>query len=345
MARASRRPAADSVNLPLDHADRKDIPLKLTAENLDRQLAAGLLPVYLVSGDEPLLTGEALAAIRARAREQGYEERILVQIEKGTATWDSALAAIRTGSLFASRRLLELRLPGAKPGPGAATLLKLIEAAGEELLLLIASGRLDREAQAAAWVRAVQERGAWLALWPPSGAQFPAWLDRRARAAGIELSSDAVALLADATEGNLLAAAQEIEKLLLRYGRGARLDARQLSESLADQARFEVLQLLDALAAQDAARALRILAGLRAEGDEPLRVLWWLVRALRSRASGPRSLPAGRLVARAARVDRVAKGQAQGNAWDELSLLAVELCGRRSLPLPRFTTAWERART
>lgn len=297
-----------------------------------------------MSGDEPLLTGEALAIIRARSRAAGYDERIVAQIEKGTAAWESALASIRTGSLFASRRLLELRLPSAKPGPGAATLLRLIEAAGEDLLVLIAAPRLDREAQAAAWVRAVQERGAWLALWPPSAAQFPAWLERRARAAGLELSSDALALLADATEGNLLAAGQEVEKLLLRHGAGARLGAKELSAALADQARFEVLQLADALASQDAARALRILAGLRAEGDEPLRVLWWLLRALRGRAAGPRALPPGRLVARAARVDRVAKGQAHGDAWDELALLAVELCGRRPLPLPRFTAAWERAR-
>jgi DNA polymerase III subunit delta len=251
---------------------------------------------------------------------------------------------VQNASLFASRRVLELRLASARPGPGAATLLRLIETAGDDLLLVIVAGRLDREAQGAAWVRAAQERGAWLALWPPSATQFPAWLERRLRAAGLDLPADAVQRLADATEGNLLAAAQEVEKLQLRYGRGARIGAEELASALADQARFEVQQLTEALASGDAARALRILAGLRAEGDEPLRVLWWLVRALRGRASGPRAVPMGRLVARAARVDRVAKGQAHGNAWDELSLLAAEICGRRTLPLPRFAAVWERAR-
>ena len=106
-----------------------------------------------------------------------------------------------------------------KPGHGAATLLKLIAAAGDELLLVIVTGRLDREAQSSAWVRAVQERGAWLALWPPASAQFPGWLNAaRCASAGLELSADAVTLLAEATEGNLLAAQQEIEKLLLRFG-------------------------------------------------------------------------------------------------------------------------------
>jgi DNA polymerase III subunit delta len=303
-----------------------------------------LLPVYLVSGDEPLLAAEALDAIRASARARGFDERVLVHIDKSAAGWESALAAIQTGSLFASRRMLELRLASGRPGHGAATLLRLIEAAGDDLIVLIVTARLDREAQSAAWVRAVQERGAWLALWPPSAAQFPAWLERRARAAGLALSVDALALLVDATEGNLLAAQQEIDKLLLRFGPGAQLGGRELGEALTDHARFEVMQLTEAVAAGDAARALRILAGLRAEGDEPVRILWWLVRALRNREPGPRALPTARLVARAARVDRVAKGQAHGDAWDELSLLAVEMCGRRTLPLPRFAAVWERAR-
>ena len=162
--------------------------------------------------------------------------------------------------------------------------------------------------------------------------------------AGLELSADAVALLAEATEGNLLAAQQEIEKLRLRFGAGARLGRRELSDVFGDSARYQILQLTEAIGAGEAARALRILAGLRAEGDEPVRVLWWLVRALRTNSEPMRLLPTARLVARAARVDRVAKGQAHGDAWDELALLVVEMCGRRTLPLPRFAAVWERAR-
>jgi DNA polymerase III subunit delta len=318
--------------------------LKLALDNLTRQLADRLLPVYLVSGDEPLLASEALDAIRERASALGFEEREQVFIERSAAVWEHALALTYSRSLFATRRILEIRMANGKPGFGAATLLKLIAAAGEELLLLVVTGRLDRDAQGAAWVRAIQERGAWLALWPPASAQFPDWLERRLRAAGLEVSADAVTLLAEATEGNLLAAQQEIDKLRLRFGPGARLDRQELSDAFGDSARFQVLQLTEATNAGEAARALRILAGLRAEGDEPVRVLWWLVRALRAQPDGPRRLPSARLVARAARVDRVAKGQAHGEAWDELALLVVEMCGRRTLPLPRFAGVWERAR-
>jgi DNA polymerase III subunit delta len=318
--------------------------MKLNADRLPGQLAERLLPVYLVSGDEPLLATEALDAIRARARSLGFDEREQVFIDKTAAVWDNALASTRTQSLFASRRILEIRLPGGKPGHGAATLLKLVAAAGDDLLLLIATGALDRDAQGSEWVQAVQQRGAWVSVRPVDVAQFPGWIAARARAAELELSADAVSLLAEATEGNLLAAHQEIEKLRLRFGGGARLGLAELADAFADSTRFDVLRLTQAIAAGDAARSLRILAGLRAEGDEPVRVLWWLVRALRGRQGGQRMLPMARLVARAARVDRVAKGQSHGNVWDELALLCAEMCGQRTLPLPRFAALWERPR-
>jgi DNA polymerase III subunit delta len=318
--------------------------VKLSADTLPGQLAERLLPVYLVSGEEPLLVGEALDLVRARARALGFEERTQLFVDKSAAGWEDALGASQNRSLFASRRILELRLASGKPGAGAASLLKLIAAAGEELLLLIVTGRLDRDAQGAEWVRAVQARGAWVPVWPPAAAQFPDWLRQRLRQAGLELSGEAVALLAEATEGNLLAAHQEIEKMLLRFGGGARLGLAELADAFGDGARFNVLALTEAIGAGDAARALRVLAGLRAEGDEPLRLLWWLLRGLRAQDGAVRSLPRARLVARAARVDRVAKGQAHGDAWEELALLAAELCGRRTLPLPRFAVLSERSR-
>ncbi|HEX9474692.1 MAG TPA: DNA polymerase III subunit delta [Steroidobacteraceae bacterium] len=309
--------------------------MRLTADKLSRQLAERLLPVYLLSGDEPLLTGEALDAIRARARALGYTERQQVHIDKSAAVWEQALGVARNQSLFANRRILEIRMASGKPGHAAATLLKLIAAAGDDLLLLIVCGRLDRDSAGAEWVREAQERGAWLALWPPDAAHFPDWLRQRVLAAGLELSAEALALLAASTEGNLLAAQQEIDKLLLRFGHGARLSLSQLAEATGDNARFDVSALTQAIAESDAARALKVLAALRAEGDEPVRVLWWLVRSLHGEARVTRAVSMSRLVSRAALADRVAKGQAHGEAWDVMALLVAEMCGLRTLPLPR----------
>jgi DNA polymerase-3 subunit delta len=309
--------------------------LRLTADKLPRQLAERLLPVYMLSGDEPLLTAEALDAIRARARALGFEEREQVYIDKSAAVWEQALSVARNQSLFASRRILEIRMASGKPGHGAASLLKLIATAGDDLLLIIVSGKLDRDSSGAEWVREAQERGAWLALWPPDAARFPDWLQERVGAAGLALSAEALALLAASTEGNLLAAQQEIDKLLLRFGSGARVSLSQLAEAAGDNARFDVSALTQAIAEGDAVRALKVLAALRAEGDEPVRVLWWLVRALHSEARPARAVSMARLVARAALADRVAKGQAHGEAWDVMALLVAELCGLRTLPLPR----------
>jgi DNA polymerase-3 subunit delta len=318
--------------------------LRLTVDSLAGQLAGSLLPVYLVSGDEPLLSAEALDSIRARARALGFEEREQLFIERSAADWERALGAMRNRSLFAPRRILELRLASGKPGHGAAALLRLIAAAGDDLLLLIVTGALDRDAAGAEWVRAAEQRGAWLALRPPEAARYPDWLRERARRAGLSLSADALALLAACTEGNLLAAQQEIDQLALSYGSGTELSAAQLAEAAGENARFEVPALMAAIAAGDAARALRVLAGLRAEGDEPVRILWWLVRALHAGPRGARPVSTARLVARAALADRVAKGQAHGQAWDVMALLVAELCGVRTLPVPRAVVVPESLR-
>jgi len=316
--------------------------VKLTQEQLKPHLANGLLPVYLVSGDDPLLVGEAVDAIRLAARSAGFDERVQLYIERSAAVWDEALGATQTRSLFTLRRMLELRLPTGKPGHGAATLQRLIGAAGPDLMLMIVAGKLDRDAQNAEWVRAVQARGAWLPLWPLDAARLPAWLRQRLGVVGLSASDEAIALLAEATEGNLLAARQEIEKLALRFGAGTRIEVPQLVEAISNSARFDISALTEAIGTRDAARALRVLAGLRAEGGEAVRVLWWLVRTLHGQNG--RAVPMPGLVARASRADRCAKGRAHGEVWDEMALLCVELCGRRTLPLPREAVLWERAR-
>ena len=315
--------------------------MKLSLDELPAQLAQRLLPAYLISGDEPLRVGEASDLIRARARAAGYGEREVFFIERASAVWDEVQQSAQSLSLFANRRVLEIRMPTGKPGvSGAAALLRVIAAAGDELLLLVITGKLERETQGAEWVRALQARGAWLPIWPIARAQLPQWLQARFRAAGLRADEEALELLAERSEGNLLAAQQEIEKLALLLPPGAAVSATEVAASSADSARFDVFQLGEAVRAMEPGRSLRILAGLQAEGAEALLVLWGLLRIMHGlQASG--FSPAGRtgprpsfarLAARAARVDRVAKGLERGDAWDELALLAVELCGLRPLP-------------
>jgi len=306
--------------------------------------------VYLISGDDPLLTGEAADAVRARAREDGFSERDVHFMDRG-ADWDAVLSAVASLSLFAARRIIEVRLPSGRPGvTGARVLKRVIESAGGETLLLIVTGRLDREAAGSEWVRAVEQHGASVAVWPIGRAAFPEWLQGRARGLGLTVAPEALALLAERTEGNLLAASQELAKLALLAVDG-RVDADAVLASSTDSSHFDVAELDRALTQADGVRALRVLAGLRAEEVELPLVLWAALRALHAvlaaeaggappRGYGFNQAPPRRrrmaaapaaLVARAARADAIAKGRMRGDAWDELALLAAQLCGHRAL--------------
>jgi DNA polymerase-3 subunit delta len=346
VARQVSAPWGLSLRYRRDEAQR----MKLTLEGLPTQLGERLLPAYLVSGSEPLLVGEATDLIRQRSRLEGFGEREVFFIERSAGICDAVQQSAQSLSLFSARRLLDIRLPTGKPGvAGAAALQRIIEAAGADFLVLIVTEQLEREAAGAAWVQAVQARGAWLPLWPVERARLPQWLRQRLRGAGFAASDEAIALLAERSEGNLLAARQEIDKLALLLPAGATVSAADVAASSADSARFDVFQLGTAVRAGDAARALRILSGLNSEGAEPVLVLWALVRELRARQGARQDLPPAdgraapspprtgfaRLTARAARADRMAKGLMAGEAWDELALLAVELCGLKPLPWPR----------
>src|SRR6202007_1373472 len=178
-------------------------------------------------------------------------------------------------------RGLGSRLPGARPGAaGNATLVALLEASDPDTLLLILAPRLDGDAQSADWGRALEAHGAWVPVWPVDLERLVAWLAVRSRKLGLEASDEALELIASRTEGNLLAAHQELSQLAL-LAAGARVTPDTVLGSVGDSARFDVSRLGESVLAGETARALRVLGGLRAEGTEPTLVLWALVRALR----------------------------------------------------------------
>ena len=324
--------------------------MKLTSDSLATHLAERLLPAYLVSGDEPLLAAEAADAVRARARGAGFTEREVHFIERA-ADWDEVRGSAANLSLFAARRVMEIRLASGRPGTaGNAALIALLEARDPDTLFLILTPRLDRDAQGADWVRSVEAHGAWVQIWPVDSHRLVAWLKGRCRRLKLEASEEALELLAARTEGNLLAAHQELTQLALLAPDG-RVTPDTVLAGVADSARFDVFGLGEAVLKGEAARALRVLAGLRAEGTEPTLVLWALSRALRdvwSARGGDRPpasqqrhraaleqalrrasrLPFAALALRAARVDRMIKGRVAGDAWDQLALLAADICGQ-----------------
>ncbi len=324
--------------------------MRLNPEQLPAALGRGLAHVYLVSGDEPLAVGECADAIRAAARAQGYADRTVFFIERGFS-WDELKHSTQALSLFADRRLFELRMPSGKPDKGAQVLVDIAAAPPPDTVTLIVTDKLDRKTSEAPWVRAVEKHGAWIAVWPVPADSLPAWLARRAAALGSRLDAGAARLIVDRVEGNLLAAKQELEILAL-LAEGGAIDEALVMRTVGDSARYDVFQLAEAAAAGDAGRALKVLTGLRAEGAEPTLILWALVRELRGlwqarerggrQAGGgwhqaarpsPRAqkrlgkMPLGALLQEAARVDRTIKGIAPGDPWSSIVTLTLGMAG------------------
>ena len=332
--------------------------MQINPEQLSAHLKRGLAPIYLVTGDEPLLVQESADTIRAAARAAGFGERELYTVEAGF-DWDDFFAATRAGSLFAARRLLELRLPTAKPGDaGAKTLGQIALDAAPELLVLVVSGKLDKAARSAKWVTAIERAGVVVPVYPIEAGALAGWIARRLRARGLTPGDGVVETLAHYFEGNLLACAQEIDKLALSGARAVSAD--DIAGNLGDNARFNVFGLADASLAGDRAQLVRILRSLKAEGTAPVLVLWALAREARDLAQMAQSLAAGRpeaevldkvwnrrrprvakaltrmradawleTVTQAARADRAIKGRGDGEAWHELERLALAIAGSR----------------
>ncbi len=332
--------------------------MKLTFDTLRSHLSGEPARAYLVSGDEALLVGEAADAIRARVKKAGFDEREVHFIER-VADWEEVRAASNNLSLFGTRKLIELRLPSGKPGTGGAkAITDLLDNPSPDNVYLMITGKLEREQNSSAWVKSFEATGAWLPVWPVEVARLPQWLRARAAQMSIEIDDDAVRFIVDRTEGNLLAAHQEREKLKLSGG--TRIDLATAQASIADSARFDVFQLGEAALGGDVPRALRILAGLRSEGVEATLALWSLNReihnvwgttdpspgykgwqkpsaALENAKRRAARLPYARLAARLSRADRMIKGQHRGDPWDEMALIIVEFAGRRALPLSSHT--------
>lgn len=254
--------------------------MKIPANQLASSVQKSLLPCYLVTGDEPLLVNEAVDVIRAGARKRGFGARELHVATTGF-DWFELTGASANLSLFSEKRIVELRLPTGKPGrQGGASIVELQENAGDDLLLLISAPKLDRSAAASKWARAIESRGALVRVWPVDRRELPSWITRRMQKIGLRPDENAVRLIAHRVEGNLLAADQEIEKLRLLLGEGE-VTGEDVNKAVANNSRYDVYKLGDATVGGDASRALRILDGVRAEGVEPVIVVWALARELR----------------------------------------------------------------
>lgn len=331
--------------------------MQLKGEQLAAHLERELKPVYVVYGDEPLLVIEAADAIRAAARRQGFDEREVLTALSGFS-WTQLTQAAGNMSLFGGRKLIDLRIPTGKPGrDGSAAIQDYCARPSPDALLLVTLPGLDWKEEKAAWLTALADAGAALKLVPPNLAELPAWIAGRLRRQQQSADPEGLRFIAERVEGNLLAAHQEIQKLGLLHPPGA-LDLQQIRDAVLNVARYDIDGLREALLVGDVARLTRTLDGLRQEGEAAPLVLWAMTEEVRAvaqikrgqqegqpldvllrdaRVWGPRlalmkravqRVAAGRAsaaLAHAAGIDKMIKGAASGDVWNELLRLGMRL--------------------
>lgn len=319
---------------------------------LKQHLRGTLAPIYLVAGDELLLVQEACDAILAAARAQGFTERSVLHVEPAF-NWHDLTQNAASMSLFAQRRVLDVRVPPARLDKQASEVLRAYVAAPQEdTLILLRTERLERSKRSSAWFKALEANGVIVLIWPIRSAELPRWLQDRFRSAGLELEPAALTYFCQRVEGNLLAAIQEMEKLKLAdLPQPIALD--EIVAVLEDASRYDTFELLDAVFGGDTQRVSRLVRGLRQEGVAVFAILGALSAQLRNLLPGGRvpyqrqHLIGGflqrlgseeaidRVLAQCAIVDQQGKGQLLGDAWLSLENLLLRLAGAR---LPSLET-------
>ena len=328
--------------------------MKVRPDQLKQNLQKNLQLIYFVNGDEPLQVIESVDAIRSSARERGYTERVVMDVDKHF-DWSQLLDAGNSMSLFSEQRILELRMPTGKPGKaGSQALLEYAQRPADDAVLIISSGKIEGSAKNTKWFKTLDQAGVIIQTWPIAVNELPRWIDQRMRAKGLIARPETLSLLAERVEGNLLAAAQEIDKLFLLYG-ASEISLEQASTSVSDSARYSIYDLVDCALGGDLARTSRIVSGLKSEGVEPVLALWAMTREVRTltaiaeaNMSADAAMSKARVwdnrkslirkalsrhsvarwkgfLKRCGKIDRVIKGIEPGRAWDELLALSTQI--------------------
>lgn len=255
--------------------------MKITESKLANTLKGALSPAYLVAGEDILLRNEACDAIRSAARKKGYAGRECHEADR-QFDWSAWLDSCNSLSLFAERRIIELRLDSAKIGTvGSDAICQYMQHPPDDALLLIIAPRIEKAQDKTRWIKSIIDNGTYLHVYTPEGNDLFKWLGQRSKQAGLELSRDATAVLAERIEGNLLSAVQEIEKLSLLLPPSSKVDSSVIRGAVADSSRFSAFDMLNHAMSGDALSSCRALRHLRDEGTEVPAIIGAVANELR----------------------------------------------------------------
>lgn len=319
---------------------------------------APLKPLYVIHGEEELLRIEALDALRAAAKKQGYLNREVYTADNAF-DWNELLHSAGGAGLFADLKLLELHIPNGKPGKtGGEALQTFASRLPEDTVTVVLLPKLEKNQLQSKWFAALAAKGEVWEAKPVGAAALPQWIRGRLGKIGLFIEADALALFAERVEGNLLAARQEIDKLGLLYPKGHTVNIHEAQTAVANVARFDVFQLAGAWMKGDVPRVYRLLDGLQEEGEEPVLLLWAIAEDIRTLIRLAASLKQGQSVQSVrnslrlwgekqtlapiavrrisisrlldalktcAKIDRIIKGAEEGDSWVAFKQLVISL--------------------
>ena len=340
--------------------------MQIRPEQLQRSLAKQLAPVYLIAGAEPLLVQESRDLVLGAARQHGYLERVVYEAGKNF-DWAMLQSAGMEQSLFSIRKTIDLRLPSGKPGQsGGKALADWVKTSHPDVLLLVSCDEWDAASRKSRWASDVAKAGVLIEIWPVKAHELPAWIEQRMRSSGLQPERDAVGLLADLAEGNLLAAQQEIDKLVMFDPPGT-VSAEMIRQSSANNSRFDAFRLGECVLAGRADDCVKVAAGLQRTGVaiqevagalsyqlgqlnavycavhggesesvalDRLRVFKMTQPAFRQALRRLSGRQIGDSFRALALLDRQGKGRAAGDPWHTLNGLLLEMCSGEACPGP-----------
>lgn len=332
--------------------------MALKPQQLPGHLSSGLRPVYLIAGAEPLLVQECRDQVIQTAQAAGFTERTVHEVAP-KFNWDSLNQQSASLSLFSSQKILDVRLPTGKPGrEGAATLTELAESSDPDVLLLVSCNQWDASSRKSKWAAKLAAAGVLVEIWPVKPHELPSWIRQRMQQVGLNPQPEAVNLLTELVEGNLLAAQQEITKLRM-VGDSAEVTVEDVSRAVADSSRFDAFRLVECALAGELQESLRVATGLK-RTDVAIQAVSGALyreistadlysRAVRSgendtsafrklrvwqQRQGPMKLASRRLSTKSfervyqalSLIDRQSKGRAPGDPWHTLDRMLCYMC-------------------
>jgi len=330
--------------------------VKVYPDKLPAELSKGLQPLYIISGDETLLANECADAVRASCKQQGFSERELFHVDSASYDWEPVLQSLNSMSLFSEQKLVEIRC--GKYKPNNKSFLEYFQQSNPDTVVLVICDKLDASTQKTKWFKQLESHSILVSVWPIEGNNLTRWLQQRAKQKGVRLSPDAIHLLQDRIEGNLLAADQELAKLALLFN-DQEINEEMLLEAVADSSRYNIFALSDKVLNGDSQGSLKILRGLLEEGTAETVILWTLSKELRTLLGASEAISQGqqanwalkqqgvwdkrqplyqqalkrlsppklkKLLQKASQTDLSIKGMGQLKPQDELANICLGLC-------------------